>query len=249
VTSTKSLIWTRSIADWQDDAATILTAVPSRLVLRIPCLELAASTPKLENFSCDYIIFTSANAVRFGLAVRDIDEAVRGARGIFTHGEATAAALRARGLTPIVAPVRTAAELSEWLATKLPPQAAVGLPCAAEPAWPMAQELKKKGFQASMWVCYETVAEATTTDRKALSPPAISDLCSNLNGVVAFASPSAVRGFAKVFQPELNRLHQALIAATIGPSTQAAAKAHFASVRMATTNSLPALVQLALDNL
>ena len=249
MTSTKSLIWTRSIADWQDDAATILTPVSSNLVIHIPCLELAASTPKLKNFSCDYVIFTSANAVRFGLAVPEIDEAVRGARGIFTHGEATAAALKTRGLTPIVAPVRTAAELSEWLETKLPPQAALGLPCAAEPAWPMAQELSKKGFKATNWVCYQTVANATTTDGKALSPPAISDLCSNLSGVVAFASPSAVRGFAKVFQPELNRLHKALIAATIGPSTQAAAKAHFQFVKMAATNSLPALVQLALDNL
>ena len=249
MTSTQSLIWTRSIADWQDDAATILTAVPSRLIIHIPCLGLAASTPKIANFSCDYVIFTSANAVRFGLAVRDIDEAVRGARGIFTHGEATAAALRARGLNPIVAPVRTAAELSEWLETKLPPQAAVGLPCAAEPAWPMAEELRKKGFTASNWVCYETVAEATNTDGKTFSTQAISDLCSNLNGVIAFASPSAVRGFAKIFKPELNHLRKALVAATIGPSTQAAAKAHFEFVRMATTNSLPALVQLALDNL
>ncbi len=249
MTSTQSLIWTRSIADWQDDAANILKPAPSHLVNHIPCLALAASTPKLENFSCDYVVFTSANAVRFGLAVRDIDEAVRGARGIFTHGEATAAALKARGLKPIVAPVRTAAELSEWLETKLPPQAAIGLPCAAEPAWPMADELSRKGFKASNWVCYETVAEATTTEGKALSAQAVSELCSNLSGVVAFASPSAVRGFAKVFQPELNRLHKVLTAATIGPSTHAAAKAHFEIVRMAASNSLPALVQLALDNL
>ena len=153
MTSTKSLIWTRSIADWQDDAATILTPVSSNLVIHIPCLELAASTPKLKNFSCDYVIFTSANAVRFGLAVPEIDEAVRGARGIFTHGEATAAALKTRGLTPIVAPVRTAAELSEWLETKLPPQAALGLPCAAEPAWPgrWRRPLRGQRSQAASW--------------------------------------------------------------------------------------------------
>ena len=249
MTSTNVLIWTRSVADWQVDATTILTPVPAHRVFHIPCLALAVQTPKTDNFSCDYVVFTSANAVRFGLAVENIAKAVLGAREIFTHGEATATALRQRGLKPNVAPVRTAAELCEWLETKLPPQATLGLPCAAEPAWPMDQELGKKGFKASNWICYETVAGATTTNGKALSAQGIADLISSLNGVIAFASPSAVRGFAKVFMPELNRLHHAIIATTIGPSTQAAAAAHFEIVKTATTNSLPALVQLSLDNL
>ena len=247
---TPSLIWTRAAADWNEDEAELRPLFEANAVLRLPCLRTAPRTPEVTDERCDYLVFTSANAARYGLAHPRLVDGARQARQIFTHGEKTAEALRAAGLHPhVIQSARTAADLCAWLGANIPRPARFGLPSAAEPAYPLATELEAHGFTASTWTCYATEAVATDTHGRELNMTTVAKYIDELRCVIAFASPSAVQGFAKVFRPASNRLGAALVAVAIGPTTETAASQYFQRVTVAKANTVESLIKAAHDTL
>ena len=244
-TGSKALVWTRGADDWASDAP-LLAALPAGVQLvRLPCVALAPrpALPARERY--DHVVLTSAHAVDFALADTRLAPLLRGAQGVWTHGAATAARLRAAGLAvTLVDGARTGAELGAALVARLPEGASVLLPTAAEPAYDLAAWLRGQGFAAEAAVCYETAVGAREVDGRALADSRRDELAATLTGIVCFGSPSAVAGFAAELLP--GRLSTALVAAVIGPTTAAAAAERaFARVVTARENSLAALVATA----
>lgn len=243
----KSLIWTRSLADWAADRSLTALVAASDVVLHVPCISIQAITLTETVKPATHVVFTSVNAAVLSMAIPQLATIVRVAKVVYSHGDATVEALRASGIQAVKVPVRTAEELSLWLASHLPPAAHVCIPGAEAPAWPMAESLRKLGFQVASYSVYRTRAIACNQAGQAWTPAATKEATQQWCGVIAFASPSAVAGFAAVFHPKDNQLSSKLVAVAIGPTTRNAAKSHFVRVEMAAANTVSSLAAKALE--
>ncbi len=241
-----TLVWTRTRDDWEADEPLLKARVPRGTgVLHLPCLTLvplaAAAAPAGPY---EHVVLTSANAVAFALRDPLLAPVVRAAKKLRTHGPATARALEAHGLTPSLVPdVRTAAELGTALGGEVPRGARILLAGAKLPAFDLEGNFRARGYDARYVACYDTVPGARQADGGAVPAEMIAELTRTLMGAVCFASPSAVRGFAAVFEPAETRLKAALRAVAIGPTTAGAAARHFAKVTTAASNSVASLVE------
>jgi hydroxymethylbilane synthase len=170
-----------------------------------PTEDVAAFRRLVESGNHDWIVFTSANAVRVVGAL--LPQA--GAR-FAAVGPATAASLRELGLEPAFVPERFAAE---EIAGGLGPleRARVLLPQSeiAEP-W-LADELRARGAAVDVVDAYGTVALEPTDEELAQL---------RLADAILLASGSAARSLASALVP-----HERTLVVCIGPSTAEAARA------------------------
>jgi uroporphyrinogen-III synthase len=241
------LVWTRAAEDWERDAPVLAAALPREVeIVRVPCIAVQAKAATLPaGGPWDFVAVTSRNAVRFAAVVPGFLEAARAARRIYTHGTETAKDLAALGLVPSVAPVRTAAGLCAWLLAEVPPPATFLIPAAEEPAFDLAQGLAALGHRAEALICYGTTATPRNVDGAPLTARECQALAARLAGVVCFASPSAVRGFAPLVAANGRRLASTLVVAAIGPATAKAASGGFRRVESAAKSTVAALAELA----
>lgn len=243
--SRPTLVWTRSLEDWATDQA-LLVGLKNVDVVHLPCIETTALPASLPTGVWDCAVFTSAHAVDFALANPSLNAGIARVASLYTHGASTAERLAAAGLAPtLVKGIRTAEELAAWLKQTLKPGTRVLVPTAAEPAFDLAGTLTAAGLPAAALACYQTSMEARSAEGSPLSRAMIEDLNARLSGVICFASPSAVKGFVKVFAPQRGRLATALKVAAIGPTTAAAARGEFKNCQTAFVNELASLVTLA----
>jgi uroporphyrinogen-III synthase len=155
-------------------------------------------------------------------------------------GPGTAQAIRERfGTEPIVADVASAADIPAWLKANEINADRWLLPGAKK----RAVDLEKLLPNSIRLDVYETIVGATEPDGSPLSPERIRELAALIpRSVVCFASPSAVEGFFKTFSNA-----QPKVVAVIGPTTAAAAQAHYERVQQAKTATLSDLYLLAED--
>ena len=247
--SRHTLIWTRSIQDWAVDAPVLSgSAAGSWDLLHIPCVEIRPLPLVLPQGTPDYVVITSANAAKRAADDPAFKQSMLAAKQVLTHGAKTAKALQALGIdATLVRSASTAADLCLWLGHQLQQAAHIWLPVAAEPAFDMAAGLAALGFSTSVLPCYETLAEARQANLEPFSRAMVAKLQQELTGVICFASPSAVAGFARVFEPSGHALGRSLHACVIGPTTEAAAVAYFERVTVAAEASIEALVTRALS--
>ena len=244
-----TLIWTRGLQDWAVDAPVLSgSAAASWDLLHIPCVEIRTLPLVLPQGTPDYVVITSANAAKRAADNPAFKQSMLAAKQVLTHGAKTAKALQALGINAtLVSSASTAADLCTWLGQNLQKPAHIWLPVAAEPAFDMAAGLAALGFATSVLPCYETLAEARQANREPFSEALVAQLQQELTGVICFASPSAVAGFARVFAPRSHALGRSLHACVIGPTTEAAAVAYFERVTVAAEASIEALVAKALS--
>lgn len=110
----------------------------------------------------------------------------------------------------------------------------------------IAKSLNQHGFSATRLDIYTTLIGAKSGKGREFSKEEISDLKKNLKGTIAFASPSAVKGFVKVFAPRENRL-SGLEAITLGQNAFELAKEHFKQVKKTSNNSLESLLNYTIS--
>jgi len=244
-----TLIWTRSVEDWPADAPVLSrSAAATWDLLHIPCVEIRPLPLLLPQVAPDYVVITSANAAKRAAGEPALKQSMLAAKQVFTHGAKTAKALQALGINAtLVHSASTAADLCTWLGQNLQKPAHIWLPIAAEPAFDLAAGLAALGFATSVLPCYETLAEARQANRELFGAAQIAKLQQELTGVICFASPSAVAGFARVFAPRSHALGKSLHACVIGPTTEAAAVAYFERVTVAAEASMEALVARAVS--
>ncbi|MBI2767439.1 MAG: uroporphyrinogen-III C-methyltransferase [Chloroflexi bacterium] len=182
----------------------------------------------------DWIVFTSANGADVffaALAAAGRDARTLGATQVAAVGEATAAALRAHGVSPDFTPTRA---ISEALADELPRVrgARILLPVSALTHDRLAEALRKRGGLVEQVAVYENVAEPLDAER--LREIGEAD-------AITFTSASTARFLREALAG--SRLPAAAKLVSIGPQTSAAVRECFGRIdREAAEPSLEALV-------
>ena len=239
----KCLIWTRSLVDWAQDEE-LLRGFGSP-ILHLPCIEMVPLLPehlrkadkkagRLEYSEAPAFVFTSPHAVEFAVKIPAIEEAMTGAYGIFAVGPKTDQALKSHGFSGIVPQnVKDAESLATALPSQVDRSRPVILPGPKIRAYDIEMFLLNRGYKCQKLDLYETLSLAKGPDGVPLTPAMVDSVIQNLEGVVFFASASAVRGFVEVFEPSQNRLSEELDVVAIGDTTAKALAPHFNNVQTA----------------
>jgi uroporphyrinogen III methyltransferase/synthase len=216
--------WTVAITRTRGQASVLGAALSEAgaTTIEVPTIEiaepadgavaLAAGLEGLRNHSYRWVVFTSQNAVD------SVFNHVRDARAfadtnVASVGDATASALRARGVVADLVPGRFSGAA---LAAAFPVATAQGervlLPRAAEAGDELPATLRAKGYEVD-------VVEAYRNIRPRLEPAAAEAVRGA--DAVTFASSSSVTGFLEL----LGRDNLPPVVACIGPVTAGAARA------------------------
>ncbi len=171
--------------------------------------------------SYDWVVFTSANGVRFfarKLEELGLDARAFGGVRIAAIGPATGNSLRALGLRPDFIPSRHVAECAaEALIADGVAGKKILLPRALKARDVLPDELTKAGASVDVVAAYETVPAENSALRQRL----IDDLKEGKLSCITFGSSSTVRNFLSVFPAELLKEHPETRLASIGPITSA----------------------------
>ncbi|GIW13668.1 MAG: uroporphyrinogen III methyltransferase [Tepidiforma sp.] len=187
----------------------------------------------------DWVVFTSQNAVAAVFAA--LDAAGRDARAFGTTriaavGEATAAALHARGIRPDFLPSRAT---SACLAAELPRAsgARIFLPISALAGPELEDALRARGAHVERVDAYDTLPEPV--------PPDLAERLQSADAVT-FTSASTARFFHAALGEA--RLPASLRLVSIGPATSAAVREAFGRLDAeAAEPSIPALIAAVLE--
>jgi len=206
-----------------DELAALLRALGADVIL-LPLISLAppvdpeplrSSAARFNDY--DWLIFTSANAVRAFAAQMPESPEIRGPR-VATIGSATRQAAEERGFRVDVTPIAYVAEsLIEAFAGEDLNHRRVLIPSAAVTRDVVPGELRKRGAQVDVVEAYRNVIppEAAETAVGVFQEP--------YPDWVLFASSSAVDNLVRLIGPE--RLRHTRIA-TIGPVTSNTVRKH-----------------------
>lgn len=193
-------------------------------VIKQVATELDETSKKiLKNLnSYDYIIFTSANAVRFfsealtreGIELNDLQTRIA------CVGPQTAAQAEILGLTVSIVPDEfLGASLEELLIKTLKPGSSILYPRPKKVSRDLKKGLEDSGYRVDELIIYETVADETFADEAA------SAFAEGTIDAVTFASGSAVKNFVYLLSSrlDLKSCLENVFVAVIGPSTEKAA--------------------------
>jgi len=176
--------------------------------------ELDQAIVVLEQF--DWLVFTSANAVRFFLArCRQLQRWPQPPLRIAVVGPATQDALEAEGLRPAIAPrdfsgAALAAEIDAEVAGRR-----ILLPRSDQAGGELPRLLRAAGARVT-----DVVAYSTAQPDAAAGGPVLEALLRGQADALTFFSPSAFRHFADSFGREaLLRLSSRVALAAVGPVT------------------------------
>ncbi len=238
------VIWTRSADDWPHDKAILKSKHLEPL--HLPCISMAGMAVKFPKRKPHMFIVTSASAVEYTARHKALFNLMRSSEGVFTVGEATKNALKAHRIESEVPPgVTNAAQLSNWLSKNIRPGTDIAWPCSREPSFDFTSALARYDIQIDPLPVYATEKILHLPHGKLPEEDDINRFIGSLEGVVCFASPSAIDGFTRTLTPSENRLHTSLIACCIGSTTSAFAEGHFDKIVVAPTHSIESLAETA----
>jgi uroporphyrinogen-III synthase len=242
------LIWTRSADDWEHDKP-ILDATDAD-VLHLPCLAMTGLAVKFPKRKPQIFIFTSGNAVRYASRHPALFNLMRSCEGVLAIGPGTKEALKDFKVhAEVPAGVANAEQMSQWLAHNLRPGTDVAWPCSKEPSYDIATHLARYDIHVEPLPVYVTEKALHLPHGKMPIDHDIERYIQSLEGVVCFASPSAVEGFTRSLQPSENRLRHELIACCIGQTTASFAHGHFDHIMVAPEQTVESLVATAVKHL
>ena len=242
------IVWTRSADDWEHDKP-ILEARDVD-ALHLPCIAMTGLAVKFPKRKPQMFILTSGNSVRYCARHPALFNLMRSCEGVFAVGPGTKEALKAHKInSEVPAGVTNAEQLTMWLAHNLRPGTDVAWPCSKEPSYDIAGTLSRYDIQVDQLPIYATEESLHLPHGKAPDTEAIQRYIQSLEGVVCFASPSAIEGFTRSLIPSENRLRHELIACCIGSTTSAFAEGHFDKIITAPTPSIESLVETAITAL
>lgn len=208
-----TLIWTRAVSDWLNDRVYLPAGT-----IHLPCLRRVPLVPQVtEGHSFPYAVVSSVSAVRALAGLPKLQKRLSNS-GFFCFGRQTANELAVNGYRQLLCPVRSSAELARYLIGHLPSATSIAVLGAKQPAFPVAESLRARGFKISEFVLYQTITGACLPDGSVIDAEQRLAIA-NRNSVICFASPSAVLGFDKVFHNELDSLRKNFRAVVLGKTT------------------------------
>lgn len=235
------LIWTRSIDDWKIDKDVLQKFDVD--VLHLPCIAMTGISVKFPRRKPQVFIATSGNAIRYAARHAALLNLMRTSEAVFAIGPGTKETLSEfKVVAEVPNGVINAKSLAEWLAKNLRPGTEVAWPCSKEPSYDIAAHLRRFDIHVEPLAVYETDRSLHLPHGKEPDSDDIERYVQSLEGVVCFASPSAVEGFTTSLRPADNRLKHELTAICIGETTAAACRGHFEKI---VTCSAPTVEQLA----
>lgn len=238
------LIWTRAFDDWEYDKKVLETLKLD--VLHFPCIELTPIPVKFPKQKPQIFVFTSANAVRYSGRHPALMNLVKSSEGVYAIGPSTLAALSQVEVSAEMLPgVPSAEQMAVWLSRNISPHTTVAIPSAKEPSFDFKSFLERYVIHVDVLPVYQTHRMLRLPNGKAPDAAAVERYIQTLDGVVCFASPSAVEGFVYTLSPESNRLKNELTAVCIGGTTQKAAEPYFKNVLVADESSIVSLAEKA----
>ena len=238
------LIWTRSIDDWKHDKQ-ILDKLETD-VLHLPCIAMTGLSVKFPRRKPQVFIATSGNAIRYSARHAALLNLMRTAETVFAIGPGTKDALKEFKINAEIPPgVINAESLSDWLARNLRPGTDVAWPCSKEPSYDIASHLRRFDIHVEPLAVYETERSLHLPHGKHPEKSDLDRYIQSLEGVVCFASPSAVEGFVRSLHPSDNRLKHELTAVCIGDTTASACKPHFEHIKISPSPSIEDLADTA----
>jgi uroporphyrinogen-III synthase len=238
------IVWTRSSDDWKQDKPVLKSH--NFDVLHLPCISMTGMAVKFPKRKPHMFIVTSTNAVLFTARHAALFNLMRSSEGVFAVGNATKDALKAHKIDAEVPPgVTNAEQLARWMANNLRPGTDVAWPCSREPSFDIAGVLSRYDIQVDPLPVYATEKALHLPHGKLPDQDDINRFIGSLEGVVCFASPSAIDGFARTLNPSENRLKESLVACCIGSTTAAFAEGHFDRIVVAPTQSVESLIETA----
>jgi uroporphyrinogen-III synthase len=238
------VVWTRSADDWKHDKPLLKTRHLEPL--HLPCISMTGMAVKFPKRKPHMFIVTSNNAVQYTARHKALFNLMRSCEGVFTIGEATRTALKAFKIDAEVPPgVTNAEQLASWLSKNIRPGTDVAWPCSREPSFDFTTELARYDIHIDPLPVYATDKNLYLPHGKLPDADDVKRFIATLDGVVCFASPSAIDGFTRTLNPSENRLRGGLTACCIGTTTAAFAEGHFDRIVVAKEHSVESLAELA----
>lgn len=236
------LIWTRSVADWDDDA--LLLPHHVRKVIHIPCLAVEFLQPQLPDGNFPYIVATSSNAITAIERLPYCREKFKSAT-FFCFGAKTAEKAEACGYTTAQLPadIASAQQLSQHLLQTLPTTARIAILSARQPAFDLDRELATR-FEVAKIVLYQTHSHVAWPSGEEIDNTQKTALAGTRH-VICFASPSSVEGFYHAFRDNHQQWRANFHAAAIGATTAAATQKYFDQYSTSSKQSLASLAREA----
>ena len=240
------LIWTRSVADWDDDASLLPHHV--RKVIHLPCLAVEFLQPPLPEGEFPYVVATSANAItaleRIPHAREKFAQATFLCFGPKTSEKAESCGYRTTlPSLPLSSSITSAQQLAEHLLEALPAAARICVLSARQPAFPLAATLSER-FDVAELVLYQTHHHVAWPSGEDISSEQKKALATSKH-VICFASPATVEGFYHSFQQEHADWRENFHAVAIGATTARATEKYFHHHSTSSAQSLAMLAREA----
>lgn len=240
------LIWTRSVADWDNDA--LLLPHHVRKVIHLPCLAVEFLQPALPEGDFTYVVATSANAIaaleRLPHGREKYAQATFLCFGPKTREKAESCGYQTTPLPAALSRTITSAEqLATHLLQTLPPASRITVLTALEPAYALAEALSER-FSVAKLVLYKTHHHVAWPSGEAISNEQKKTLASARH-VICFASPATVEGFYRTFQREHAEWRENFHAVAIGATTATTTQKYFKQHSISSAQSLATLAHEA----
>ncbi|MBI2601707.1 MAG: uroporphyrinogen-III synthase [Deltaproteobacteria bacterium] len=245
----KTIIWTRSREDWEEDIQ-FFAGLP---VIHLPCISIElleiSNLPEIGG-TC-VVVFTSRKAVQYSFRIPQMTVILSNSKTrVYCTGEKTAAEVSRQmeilGERPFgYALGKLFPRPSPFKDFRCSTQDTILLPGPVERAIPLAEELNKQGLKVFPLDLYRTKSRLTLSDGTLPTPEQKAFLMDSLKGVVCFLSPSAVLGFRIALRPGMNRLGRNLHAVVIGETTKKACEGTFETIHVAKKHSVVEVVTIA----
>ena len=233
----KPIIWTRALDDWASDRQLFA----DHGVQHVPCLSFARLPFTFpDNWREFTKVVTSPRMVR--MLSEDERDKLRGGPAVLTFGEKTAVSLRAAGIACEVIPAGGGEAFTQSLLAR--DEGNVAVLTNDDPAFAIAKTLVAAGRRAETWTIYKTMSAIYEQTGEEMDAQNQKEMATTLTGVVCFASPSAVRGFARLREFD-SMLATRVSAIVIGGTTAAACEGVFEYERCG-SSTLESLWQAAL---
>ena len=233
------LIWTRSVADWDDDA--LLLPHHVRKVIHLPCLAVEFLQPALPEGDFPYVVATSANAIaaleRLPHGREKFAQATFLCFGPKTREKAESCGYRAATQPSTLT---SAEQLATHLLQTLAPATRITILTALEPAFALAEALAER-FDVTKLVLYKTHHHVAWPSGEDISSEQKKALAATRH-VICFASPATVEGFYRTFQQNHADWQENFHAVAIGATTSTAMQKYF---KWHSTSSAQSLATLA----
>lgn len=162
---------------------------------------------------------TSVTALRCAWQIPALRKALKSAEPIFTFGTATTKALKNLRLKVVKVSASSSEEFGGKLTKRLGKGTYLGLISAQKPAFALDKYLRRQGWQVQQFPVYKTDESLRDVNGKKVLGKALAPTLLGCDGVVCFASPSAVRAFARVAVPALKKTDRLWLAVCIGKTT------------------------------